>query len=971
MATLTNTKIKDTYDGLLKTTDNDVLDVSGVTLIEDGLGNASALSLGRANNGVTITGGLTTDDVNGLEIGLGSGTNSTSIAIGIDALVANTTGDNNTAIGRLSLSNNTTGTSNTAIGSGALIANTTAILNVAIGANSLNDVTSGSSNIGIGYNTGNILTTGSSNVYIGNNVQASASDSTNEIIIGATATGNGSNTATYGNSSILNHYFTAGNVHIDGAAYIGAAIVDSNGEAGENGQILSSTVTGTEWIDAPSSATPTLDQVTGAGETSSRNVVINGADLGTITNSSNTLFGDGALASHTTGSSNTAIGQNALTAYTGGSDNTAVGAGTLDAIISSGNLRNTAVGSNALGSGTLLVGNTSVGYEALLNISGQYNVALGLNAGKLRFGGNKTLGDNNVYIGANTDSAAADTDNEIVIGANATGNGSNSATYGNSSITKHFFTSGVVNITGGTLELASQAEIIGSSDNLKISADPDNVSGSSTIEFLVDGNEKMRIDNSGNVGIGESSPDRKLHITDTSAGNVTYPIRVQNDGTTTGTDVGILFTTKTSGGGSATCVIRSESEDASGNNSLVFTTPSGGSTAERMRITSSGRVGIGCTPAYKLEINHTGADVNALVINDKSTPASTTGLYMRTTTEGRISVGSNAAMTFYNGGSSGTERMRIDSSGRVGIGTSSPTSKLVVSDTDSTIAIAASNTSGIAQLSLKPIGSDGSSVGDALIKGVPEGSDQATAMTFTTRATGGARTERMRIDSSGNVIIKNDSTTTSSPTLRLDANPKASWVVGDIIGELDFYTSDESGNAPYSTAFIQSQNETGAGTLPSGSLVFGTATYNAVGGAVERMRITSTGAVFMPYLAGSSGYNDLAYNTANGQLIYRTSSLRYKENVQDLPSALDKVNNLRTVTYDEKETGRSYFGLIAEELYEHIPELVTMKEIDGFDEPQPDGITYSMLSVYLLKAMQEQQEIINDLKARIETLENK
>ena len=58
MATLTNTKIKDTYDGLLKTTNNEAIGASGVTLIEDGLGNASALSVGRSGNGVTITGSL-------------------------------------------------------------------------------------------------------------------------------------------------------------------------------------------------------------------------------------------------------------------------------------------------------------------------------------------------------------------------------------------------------------------------------------------------------------------------------------------------------------------------------------------------------------------------------------------------------------------------------------------------------------------------------------------------------------------------------------------------------------------------------------------------------------------------------------------------------------------------------------------------------------------------------------------------
>ena len=48
MATLTNTKIKDTYDGLLKTTDNDVIGASE-KVITDGLGNASVLSIGTGS----------------------------------------------------------------------------------------------------------------------------------------------------------------------------------------------------------------------------------------------------------------------------------------------------------------------------------------------------------------------------------------------------------------------------------------------------------------------------------------------------------------------------------------------------------------------------------------------------------------------------------------------------------------------------------------------------------------------------------------------------------------------------------------------------------------------------------------------------------------------------------------------------------------------------------------------------------
>jgi len=59
MGTLTNTKIKDTYDGLLKTSNNNNLPATGQANIEDGLGNASAISIGQANNGLDVTGNIT------------------------------------------------------------------------------------------------------------------------------------------------------------------------------------------------------------------------------------------------------------------------------------------------------------------------------------------------------------------------------------------------------------------------------------------------------------------------------------------------------------------------------------------------------------------------------------------------------------------------------------------------------------------------------------------------------------------------------------------------------------------------------------------------------------------------------------------------------------------------------------------------------------------------------------------------
>jgi hypothetical protein len=101
MATLTNTKIKDTYDGLLKTTNAEAIGASGVTLIEDGLGNASALSVGRSGNGVTITGSLNATLATAAQTNITSVGTLSSLAVSGDVSIADKiihTGDTNTAI---------------------------------------------------------------------------------------------------------------------------------------------------------------------------------------------------------------------------------------------------------------------------------------------------------------------------------------------------------------------------------------------------------------------------------------------------------------------------------------------------------------------------------------------------------------------------------------------------------------------------------------------------------------------------------------------------------------------------------------------------------------------------------------------------------------------------------------------------------------------------------------------------------
>ena len=99
--------------------------------------------------------------------------------------------------------------------------------------------------------------------------------------------------------------------------------------------------------------------------------------------------------------------------------------------------------------------------------------------------------------------------------------------------------------------------------------------------------------------------------------------------------------------------------------------------------------------------------------------------------------------------------------------------------------------------------------------------------------------------------------------------------------------------------------------------------------------------------------------------ITETSALRYKENIETLDSG-DIIHNLRPVTFDWKETGEKDYGLIAEEVNEHLPELVKKSE-----EGEVEGIKYTKLTSLLIKAVQDQAKQIEDLKREIRYIENR
>jgi len=206
------------------------------------------LTIGKGNNSL----------VNNTALGhstlLTATTGNFNTAVGYESLRNTTTGQYNTAVGQSSLFSNTTGGQNTALGLNALLSNTTGSTNVAVGLDTLQHITTGSSNTAIGYNAGSHITGGSTpnttatnSVFIGRDSKANADGQTNQIVIGQNAVGNGSNTATFGNTATTANYFTGS---INGGSFVksggtSAQVLAADGSvltAGTNITISSGTI---------------------------------------------------------------------------------------------------------------------------------------------------------------------------------------------------------------------------------------------------------------------------------------------------------------------------------------------------------------------------------------------------------------------------------------------------------------------------------------------------------------------------------------------------------------------------------------------------------------------------------------------------------------------------------------------------------------------------------------------------------
>jgi hypothetical protein len=352
--------------------------------------------------------------------------------------------------------------------------------------------------------------------------------------------------------------------------------------------------------------------------------------------------------------------------------------------------------------------------------------------------------------------------------------------------------------------------------------------------------------------------------------------------------------------------------------------------AESMRINSSGNVGIGITPSA----NEFGKNlqVNQTILNDdnagtnhlsKNAYYSSGWKYITTDFASKYtqSLGthqwSNAPSGTAGNAVTFTERMRIDDSGNVGIGTSSPSAKLHVASQsgNNTVRLDCAGGGNTSDLTFGAFGFGAVAGlrfedGNALLRLYADG---GRTIAFDNNGS-----ERMRIDTSGNLLVgTTNSTSTGGIGVKARSNGQLFSVIDNTIGDtLDVYNTSVSAYRFYVS---------GAGTI-----------------------------------------------NATNTTITGISDQRLKENIRDLDDGLDVVMALKPRKFDWKEGKgqdiKNARGFIAQEFEQVLPDMIQEWKDSAPEGEEPYKAVNANLIPTLVKAIQEQQVLITQLQADVAAL---
>jgi len=552
------------------------------------------------------------------------------------------------------------------------------------------------------------------------------------------------------------------------------------------------------------------------------------------------------------------------------------------------------------------------------------------------------------------------------------------------------------------------------------------------IGFQTSGGEAARIDSSGRLGVGTTSPSEKLTIGDPSA---TPAITI---GRTPFSTYGNLLihgsantiTSQTDSDGNSTVNVGASRVTVS-NGSIAFsrsaTTAAGSARTftESARITSDGKLGLGTSSPQNLfslglptattsrilgQYGNNEAPTLEVGVGQSSTFRG--GMRIAVTDTGAGSVGDSVVSFHTTKDGGGTvQRLTIDQDGNVGIGTTSAALKLHAEDSSSQIVRWTRTGVGAGSLDV-----------DASGNAVLNAHTNSTGIAFHLQAS-----EKARIDSSGRLLVGTVSTIGNVRAVfsGWGAQPTQQGIVrvqrgslptsGQTIADIEF--ADDSNNLGGNVTAVADANWTSGTSHPS-RLVFSTTAAGA-SSPTERMRISSNGDVNVPgtfyakYNAvftwntsagikavgdgntntGGVGIETTTASTAtryhvsisnpngvvgsistNGSATaYNTSSdYRLKENVVPLTGAADRVNQLQVHRFNFiADPGKTVDGFIAHEAQAVVPEAVTgtHNEVDDDGNPVYQGIDQSKLVPLLTAALQEALAEIESLKARVTALE--
>jgi hypothetical protein len=502
----------------------------------------------------------------------------------------------------------------------------------------------------------------------------------------------------------------------------------------------------------------------------------------------------------------------------------------------------------------------------------------------------------------------------------------------------------------------------------------------------------VTIDSSQRVGIGTSSPAQKLEIQDGS-------ISIGSSSNVNATNVLVAgYGYILSGTKYGNTSIRSTYSNSTNAASLEFYVASlSTSTAEAMRITSAGLVGIGTSaPASKLVVSNAGAE--GWELGSTSGTVELLGYNRSTSARSPMKV---IGQTFLvqTGNPSLADGLYQDSSGRVGIGTNSPVTAL---DVRGEVSVDYNASYGLRFYNQNR--SNWSSIGNQ----IATGSTQANLVFKSGQGV-------MTYDNTGRLLIGTSSssypallqvsgnTTNASGhgILQLRRGNNAT-TAGDDLGAI-WFGDGLGGNR----ATIEAMADAAGGTndLPS-RLVFST-TADGASSPTERCRITSDGrfgvnatnlangrlivesdgTAITPFVirdtaAGTSSVNSVGF-FRNATLVgsialtgsataYNTSSdYRLKENVVAVPDGITRLQQLKPSRFNFiVDPDTVVDGFIAHEVQAIVPEAITGEKdaVDDDNNPVYQGIDQSKLVPLLTAALQELVAEVEFLKAEVSAL---